>query len=247
MADCEIVHTNNDGSKIIRSSILELLKIPIWKGNRIIDMTHVENIIKSVEDVTILDSGYKVIVYNEVDAGGNLVTQRYIVDGQHRLEAIRKIFEKTLCDDFIITYTEKSVDDESEAIEYFNKINNTRPLKIDEDPHLVANKFLDALSKHFNTKKNKFIRITTTRKPYIYSPDLRVKLEKKAGVLQYIKVDKFIQKVNEWNKKRLAEIELELALGTSKKDSSIKESALKVGFVLGIDVTFPWLNDIVSE
>jgi hypothetical protein len=45
-----------------------LIRIPIWKGNRIIDLEHVKNIKDSVDyRAYLLDSGYRTIQYDEVD------------------------------------------------------------------------------------------------------------------------------------------------------------------------------------
>jgi hypothetical protein len=40
----ELLHTYHDGSRLYKMSALSLTKIPIWKGNRNIDLHHVSNI-----------------------------------------------------------------------------------------------------------------------------------------------------------------------------------------------------------
>ena len=64
--EMELIHTYSDGSKLFKMSALALIRIPIWKGNRIIDLEHVKNIKESVNyNAYFLDSGYKTIQYDE--------------------------------------------------------------------------------------------------------------------------------------------------------------------------------------
>lgn len=248
-----ILHTYHDGSKLKLSTIRFLLDIPIWKGNRILDRDHVESILKSIElnntDIQSLDSGFRVVVFDEEDAGGNIVKASYVIDGQHRLAAIRKVLEDSLCfEDFPITYVEKDVEDDNEAIEYFNCINHTKALKMDKDPNLIVNKFYEALFKAFpsKSKARKLIRHEKTRRPYLHESDLRDKLKANVEKLKEISVDVFVKRAIDWNNKRCGDLAVELALGESTKDTGIKELASELHFALALDTKFRWISDILG-
>jgi hypothetical protein len=63
----DLLYTYKDGSKLYKMSALMLTRLPIWKGNRIIDLEHVKNIKQSIDNKAyLLDSGYKIIQYDEI-------------------------------------------------------------------------------------------------------------------------------------------------------------------------------------
>ena len=72
----EVLHRYHDNSTLTRTTIQELLKIPIWKGNRILDTHHSDTIYNMIHNRSLniqsLDSGYRVIVYKEEDASGKM-------------------------------------------------------------------------------------------------------------------------------------------------------------------------------
>lgn len=240
------LHTYADGSKLIRTSIRNLQAIPIWKGNRIIDNAHVHRIITILErdgtDVSHLDSGYKVITYDEEDAGQNTIRQSYVVDGQHRLAVIEEIGDGLVFD---VTYTVKEVADEAEAIEYFNKINTAKPIQFEEDPNLIVNRFINAIVSAFPAKK-KLIRSTKTKRPYLFVEDLRTNLTRYVDRLRHTRPEIVAREVVEWNTARCSELELELAMIPTARNVGIKQQAIALQFALAVDGTCDWL-DIVTK
>lgn len=73
-----MLHTLYDGSEVRVMGAKELIKVPVWNGNRIIDGGHVQRIKSSLGSrVQKLDFGYRIVTYDENDAGGNTVTSRY--------------------------------------------------------------------------------------------------------------------------------------------------------------------------
>ena len=203
--------TYADGSILRTMNMKAFLEIPVWKGNRHIDMDRVELLTKEINgQVQYLDSGYHIIIQEE-DLDGRPLHQAYLINGQHRREVLRRYYSSGLClPDFPMTYTEMVVETESEAISYFNKINNMKPFHVDEDSRCVANRFVAALEKGF---AKGLLRSKTTRRPYLSAETLREELEKYSKRLQTIPVDTFVKKVHEYNTKRLCEMELEKALG----------------------------------
>ena len=233
------LHTYNDGSKLYRMSIHDLLAIPVWKGNRIIDMKHVDAITRAIErdkaNIESLDSGYQVIVYTETDAVGNTIIQKYVIDGQHRLRVIRESIRPLQT--FAVTVTEKIVADEAEAIAYFNRINSTKPLQYNEDPVLIVNKYIPSIIDAFPSKKN-LIRSKKTKRPYLYVEDLRTELLAHVDALRRITPDEFVRRMLESNASIVRQTDVELVLAPRVKDHAIKESAVKLGFGIGLHLNW---------
>ena len=166
----ELLHLYSDGSKLYKMSALSLCRIPIWKGNRIIDLDHVQNIKESINSKAfLLDSGYKTIQYEEYDESNKPVKKTYLIDGQHRISVVVNYFDTVEnAPDFMVTITEIKVESELEAIEYFNKINNVKPIQFQEDPNLLVNKYLQKLISSYPVK-SKLFRTGATKRPYLVS------------------------------------------------------------------------------
>ena len=79
-----LLHTFHDRSVLRRISARDLIKIPIWKGNRTIEVAHAEEIFCAIGgNVRCLDSSiFRIVKYMEMNASGALQEQKYIIDGQ---------------------------------------------------------------------------------------------------------------------------------------------------------------------
>ena len=169
------------------------------------------------------------------------VEQKYLVDGQHRQEVIKKYYEENyiLPINFDVLLHEKIVDSEAEAIEYFNAINNTKPQQ-DNDPKILTNKYILALEKHFV----KLIRPEGkgTKRPFLSNDLLRTELQKNASMLKQSNefVKRFIQRVDAWNKKRINDYDLGLI---ETKELSVLKSCIEKKFILAFDSKLPWIKD----
>lgn len=225
-----------------------ILNIDNWNGNRILDKTHVESIKNSLElhgkSIHHLDNGYHIVCFNEIDAGNNLVPVYKLVDGQHRREVVREMIE--LCDDFPVTAIINNLENESEAIQYFNTINHSKPIQIDLDPKMIINPFVGALVE----KYPKMIKSVNTKSPYLSVDALRQCLEKYVSQLKKITPKLFCEKVQEWNKREVAKLELEMINIPVKKkgnQKTAKELAYEYSFVLNLNTKLPWINNVLSS
>ena len=118
-----LLHTNNDGSRLMRSTAYELLEYSVWRGQRIIDLEHAKRLRDSIDDIRNLDSDYHLIVKRELHLDGRIIETRELVGGQHRRSIL---LEEKAClrlPDFPVTYTEKDVESEAEAEAYFRPTN----------------------------------------------------------------------------------------------------------------------------
>jgi hypothetical protein len=245
------LHTFHDGSILHVMSAQALIKVPVWKGNRILDTVHADSIQKAIgSSPHLLDSGYRIIYIEEGDAAGKTVYQPYLIDGQHRAEVLRRHFTETLCEpDFPVLVTVYQVENESKAIAFFNAINNCKPQVWRLDPNLIINKYVDALVKRYGSDKKKcFLRPGTTRRPYLSVDTVRIGLRLSVEHLKQTEeeVAAFAEAVDLWNKKELAEAMLRLAAGGVLRDVVSLERAVEVGFMLAFDGTHRWIRECLG-
>jgi len=243
----QMLHSYNDGSilKILKAK--ELILLPIWKGNRILDKEHASIIKKSIgSNIQRLDSGYNIISYEEKNSDDKSITTSYLIDGQHRASVIRDFYRDNLCEpDFDVTITERRVDSESDAIEYFNMINNVKRQYWNTDPNLLINKYITEIETAFNTnKKLLLIRPGSTCRPYLSSDKIREKLKKYTSYLKQNKEDIkiFIEKIIKKNMNLIKQFQIESTL-PEIKDSKIKERAIVINFTLGCDPELQWIKE----
>lgn len=235
-------HVFHDGSVLRKISVIELLGIPVWRGNRHIDLEHVKNIEKEIgENIESLDSTvFRIVMYKDDD-----IQQRFLIDGQHRQQVIKNIYQVQK-KDFDVLIVEKDVEDESQAIDYFNQLNNVKP-QFEYDSKLIVNKYIAALEKKFNmNKKNLLIRPEgkTTKRPFLSSSLLRTVLETHAKQLKSSTefIEEFMKRVEAWNTKKITEFELQ-SLYASSKDKSLLEATIEKKFALAYDPKLLWIAE----
>ena len=235
----ELLHTYSDGSKLYKMPVRALVQIPIWKGNRIIDHNHVSNIQQSIKsNIATLDSGYKIVQYTEYDVNNQPDKKSCIIDGQHRVSVLMDHFERNPDDpDFFVTVTQIRAGSEADVIEYFNTINNVKPIQFEEDKNLVVNKYIMVLCKEFNNGII-MIRAGTTRRPYLSLEKLREALMKRYHKLKGISADTFVKRCVEVNQQTMVELH-------SSSDTTTKK-ALQLEFTLALDERWKWLDRVLS-
>ena len=228
------LHTYSDGSilRIMDASVL--IHIPIWKGNRHLDPVHVKNIKESTK-AYLLDSGYKIIQYEE-----DGIQKSYLIDGQHRVSVIIDYFKtKTIEDeyfehpikDFKVTVTEITVSSESDAIDYFNKINNVKPVQYQEDPNLIINTYIQGFEKRFPG-------MCKIKRPYLSTDKLRDTLTLHIDSLKKLSIDDFIKECNRQNKIMIEHIKTI----RRKKDENLIKRMIELDFALAWDLK--WIDSI---
>jgi len=105
---------------------------------------------------------------------------------------------------------------------------------------------VDALVKRYGSdKKNRFLRPGTTRRPYLSVDTVRTGLRLSIEHLKQTdeEVAAFVEAVDRWNKKELAEATMRLAAGGGIRDAVSLERAVEVGFMLAFDGTPRWIQE----
>lgn len=245
------LHTLADGAqmRIMRAS--ELITIPIWKGNRILDSAHVAAIARDVgAAVNTLDFAYRIIRIPETDSLGNPLVARYIIDGQHRHSVLSVAFHTAGVPivDFDVIVLEKDVRDEMEAFAYFRKLNHTKAIDY-RDNNLLCNKYIEELMKIFNTSRaHTMIRQGQTRRPFLSVEKLREVLMVHVALfsLDGDRIKLFATQAERENARELTVRETELALLGGKSVVGL-EAAVEKRFVLALDPKLPWIGKILRE
>ena len=238
------MHRFHDGSVLRTMTARELVALPVWKGNRILDTEHVAAIKKKTTDVRRLDSGYRIVNCMEPNPSGVLVKQAYLIDGQHRAAILREHFLSTLCEpDFVVVVTEKDVASESEAIEYFNVLNTMKPQQWRTDPAILVNQYIAELERRFNSKRIKMIRQGSTCRPYLSVDRLREALRAAITELpqEATAIEEFGVRVVAKNQELVAAAPL-MTLGT-KSSSKFYERAAATGFALALSSELNWIKE----
>jgi hypothetical protein len=236
----------------MRSTVYELMKIPNWRGNRIMDTDHARKLCGDIDDIRNLDKGYCVIVMTEEDGAGKEIKQRYIVDGQHRLSVLSEARDTGFFPDFPVTYTEKDVDDQSGAIEYFNTINSMKPMPPQgQDPKLLVNDFIRDLEKQFTPSRKIDMRIKQGKSnfPNLSTEVVRPILAENIDKLRRIKPNTFAERVWRWNRAHIDKLALEQSCVEKKEDDDKKKKeydkrkdrCIEINFALALDPKLPWI------
>ena len=242
-----MLHTFYDGSTLCKIGAKELVNIPTWKGNRIIDHAHVAAITAAISDIRSLDSGYKLIDIEEEDAGGAKRTQSYIIDGQHRAQVLKNHYSTTLCEpDFPVIIQKIRIASESDAFVYFKAINNTKTIQYSE-PNLIANKYICELENIFNTTKVILIRKGNTHRPYLSVDKLREALLRNSEKLKEsdAEIKVFIGRVIKFNEDKIREFELRLSSLCKSTDENRLQKSVDLKFCLAEDPKLRWISSLL--
>lgn len=252
--ECVLLHTLHDGSKVLKIPVSTLLATAVWQGNRIISHDHVASIARSVKgNIQILDSGYRTVRIQDVDAAGKPITVRKIVDGQHRLEVLKQYFgdHSNIANpigEYDVIVIEKDVNSELEIIEYFNTINAVNPIRW-TDKNLVVNAYVKELEYAFNTVKVQLIRNKTgTKRPFLSVDKLRQTLLRQESRLQVntSEIKEFVKRVKEWNGLQLAGADIRLlGMDANAADTKMWERCIEKKFMLAFDPKLEWIKALV--
>lgn len=241
-SDSSSVFRFSDGSILRSISAKELAAIDIWHSQRTMDTHHKQTIQKQVNNnIQALDGSLYHIVRYPPDEDGDEDIRR-IIDGQHRASVLKEYYQTqgNEAKQFQVLVKEKFCKTEEEAIQYFKILNNTKAIEWKEDPKLVAQRFMSALLGIFENEKNKFFRMTKTKRPYVQIDKLQaIFVNRRIGIGMKISPDEFAQKTLSWNEAKIDHI-----LAQASR-TSIEDHALSLGFTLGLDENFGWLDSVL--
>jgi len=243
-----MLHTLHDGSRLRILGAKDLIKLPVWHGNRIIDTTHVQKIKDGIRhNVQKLDFGYRIVSFTEKDAGGNPVQVSYIIDGQHRHRVLCNHYQENLCEpDFPVVVLEKFVESEHEIIGHFKELNTQKPIDWKSDPVMLANLYVNELCLAFNSPKV-CIRPSTTKRPYLSADAIRSEFKLHADRLKDSpeEVKAFVQRVKAYNQRELDHAPVAI-LHTKPALSEMIQKAISHNFILAVNPRLPWIKECLG-
>lgn len=232
------LHTFHDGSELKAMSAKELASLEIWHSQRTLDVNHKNVICHQVENsIQNLDGSlYHIVRYPPDEESEDI---RRIIDGQHRAAILKEYFEKhPTAESFQILVKEKFCETEDDAIQYFKILNTTKSIEWKEDPKLASQKYLKALLDIFQNEKNKFFRVSKTKRPFVQLDKLQQALVQHFWQLNRMKPEEFAEEVLAWNERKLE------TLAYMDGRTTIQNQALEKGFALGLDESFSWLDNL---
>lgn len=242
-----MLSTLHDGSRLRIMGAKELTKIPIWKGNRIIDASHVQKIKDGIRgNVQKLDFSYRIAMITETDAGENPVTMSYVIHGQHRHKVLCDHYENLCEPDFNVVVLEKDMKSEAEIISYFNQVNCQKPIEWKSDPMVLANQYIAELSAEFNFGSKKLIRQGSTKRPYLSVDALRDAFFVCKDMLKEGDAVAFVRRVLEYNANRLKRADMAI-LAAKKLDAEKIQKAADLRFMLAVDKNLPWIRECLRD
>jgi hypothetical protein len=153
---------DNSTLKVMQAS--EVANLQIWKGNRIIDYSHCNAIRKEIgDDVKRLDlKPFHIVEYDKEAEYGSATNIRELIDGQHRATILKEFFDNKGYEwkhhDFPVLAIIKRCANEEAIIDYFRMLNNTKSIEWQDDPNMVANRYIESLLRRFNSVKRYRIR-----------------------------------------------------------------------------------------
>lgn len=244
-----VLHRYHDGSVLRVISSRELIRLPIWKGQRILDPARVSEMKRAIDtNVHRLDSGYHIVRYREEAADGRLVLSVYLIDGQHRAAVLSDFYASAIFEpDFDVTVTEKTVESEADAIEHFNNINNVKVQQWAVDPNLLINSYICAIERAYNKPKLKLIRPGATTRPYLSSDSLRAALLAQQRLIKGgDAVERFVTASEAYNTKLVHQLGIELLHSITSKDKR-KSRVIKANFALAYDENMDWVRVLLES
>lgn len=195
-----ILHQSSKVSYLIKIDFINLLKISnSWYGNRRINTAKVNELYESITD----DNYY---IWTLVAVKELASNELYIIDGQHRCEAIRqKITINPLYDNYVYcnVYTIPSINDTDFIVDLFKKINNNILLNPWDMPVIRITKIVETIVKDVVLKKG----IETSPKhqkanqPRFHQKQLNAFLNKHSSYIEDMGADEIIHNIKIINTK----------------------------------------------
>ena len=231
------IHKLSDNSILRKMAALDIVKIDIWHGNRILNEEHKKDISENLKGgIQSLDlKPYHLVSYLVEDG-----LKTYIVDGQHRVSILKDAARKNMEQlNFDVIVIEKRCDSETEVIEYFKLLNTTKAIQWKEDPILQANAFIEAFEKEFSKGKVKLIRPEGCHRPYMCTKKLRDAIVK-CNLCSLGKTpEQFVEHALLKNKQFIEHFK------SMTLREKLYDKALVIGFCLAIDEKFLWFQGFV--
>jgi hypothetical protein len=225
----------NETVIVAKMTAAEFINVPCWAYNRPLDTKRVIELKNNI-----MSSGNIYGVFTLVSQEKQL----YIIDGQHRHQALIKAIDKNPAHlDITVICVIYNVVEDADIVELFKKVNNTKPLDPKETPNAVIMTAIKELSKlypnaiHFDKNKTVY--------PYVLAKDLQEQLKtinlNNISSLDLVKIIKRLNnKYSHLSIKSIPNVRSNITVGAVNK-------ARQTGFYLGIDEKWSWIEELENQ
>jgi hypothetical protein len=244
-----ILHQSSKKSYLIKIDFKNLLKISnSWYGNRRINIAKVNELYESITDEDYYI--WTLVAVKELTSN-----ELYIIDGQHRCEAIRqKIANEPTYDNYVYcnVYTIDSINNTDFIIDLFKKINNNILLNPWDMPVIRITKIVEAIVKDPILKKGIEIspKHQKANQPRFHQKQLNAFLNKHSSKIEEMDAPEIIHNLKIINTKlsKMTFQEIFKFLLTLPNENAYNK-AKELNFFLGLTGSFDynpvkWINHI---
>ncbi len=229
--DVEVLYVYGN-STFGKMTVEEFINVPCWAFNRILDKKRVQELCKGILDSKCVHGVFTIACHE---------SKNYLIDGQHRQQALIKAVEKDgTCLDFPIMVMIYNVENEAEIVDLFKKVNNTKPLTPKETPDSVVMTTVNRLGKDYPEAiyfdKNKTVY------PYVLAKDLQERIRNIC--LDDITSDKLFTAVRKLNTQYAKKSVKSIPNVRNRLTKGAVDKAKKSGFYLGLDEKWSWIEKL---
>lgn len=239
-----------DGSELIAISARWFIRCPAWEGQRTMDMDHVRELTKNIQNPRELEGPYTVCVIPADDG-----VRFGIVDGQHRAEVLREWFVgQPQSMDFMVLVRLVQCASDMEVITLFRKLNSSKPMKYElsaeEKQHEMVRMLVDAFRKKDvkGHKITEMIRSGARQRPYLATETLLHEIRARrffheGTATEHMSVTEVVDWIQTWNAGISANPN-EYLMTLKGLTPALKGRAVGYSFYLGLDPALKWLSYI---
>jgi hypothetical protein len=244
----ELLSTMSDNSFMLLCSSEKVSNLPVWDRQRFLEKDRVEDIINYQEEY------YK--EYNSFNFVGIYYvcsiqdTDPRIIDGQHRLMAIKELSKDY--PSFFCAVWYSSVQNEQERVDIFQLLNLARPVNIPDFMQDYKRDIINESCEHFFTKYKKFFSnniLGQPKRPNIRLDDLKNNLYTKKVVDSLDISDSkqlisLIENINTYYSNR--EIKYFPKIGKTDTQNIFKRAKNKGGLFIGLFPDYSWIDEMIT-
>ena len=230
------IHKEYKNVMLATMDIDDFINIPCWAYNRKLDKKRVKELCNGIL-ATGGVCGVFTIVYQNFEY--------YLIDGQHRQQAlIKAIEEDTISEESIVNMPIMAliynVKTDYEIVQLFTKVNNTKPLTPKDTPDSmiisVVNKLGEDYKGAIHFDKNR------TTYPYILAKDLQERV--RSICLDDVSNNKLYTSIRKLNRTYYKLPIRKIPNIRSKLSKAAVKKAVSSGFYLGLDEKWSWIEEL---
>jgi hypothetical protein len=241
-----------DNEWLIQCDAIDLIEnIQVWDRQRIIQETHVREIVQYQEAFHRENGDYNFVGIFYI-CGINDKDYR-IIDGQHRLAAMNHLSKKNPENSFRINVWVTSVKSEIDRIQLFQNINLSRPVSLSDLLQDEESNIINSTAEYFYKKYKSFFSDTNLAKPR--RPNMKLDVFKNEllqqgvvhilGIRTHKELIRAILETNEYYSSMDPELFPQGNTNNNKKMVLLIQK--KGGLYLGMYPDYSWINKMVEQ